>query len=133
MDIYLAGAITNHPGDVREFRRKVANTNPYPEIDVIEPMDYEVEYDDVEKIIETDINLVSNSDGVLMYWSPEVTTYGSIVEIYHASWIEDKPVVIWLYDDKTTAPPPWLRGLVDEFSRSAVGAFEKLHSLIESA
>lgn len=127
MKVYIAGAVSAHP-DPSVVREVIQTQSPY-DINIVDPMNYEVQAMSPEEIIEEDLRLIRDVDGLLMYWNPAHPTFGGVSELFYASWVREIPAVVWQTEDLNQAfdgRPNWVEGLSDDVVRDIDEAFGRL-------
>lgn len=128
MKVYIAGAVQQHPSP--EVIREEIKSHANDRIVWIDPLDYEPS-DNPQELIDVDIELVGDSDGILVYWVPELATWGTAAELYHATQIEDKPAVVWqvgALEPDYDAIPEWLEGMSDAIVTMLDDAIDVLYA-----
>jgi nucleoside 2-deoxyribosyltransferase len=105
--VYLAGPIQHANDNGKGWRARVKQT--YDECQWIDPLDKydatEHEYEEWtdEQIVEDDLRMIDDADGLLVHWE-EVPTCGTPMEIRYAYANDIFTVVQHTLDD----PSPWL-------------------------
>lgn len=128
--IYLAGAVA-HSEFASEWRRDIEIAygseynfvNPLNRLDVSDDKRYNTMED--EQIVESDLSLIDECDGVFLYWDPSIATFGSVIESYYAASELEIPVGAW-YQDKIGTESPWLRHYCVEVSTYAAEVLSEI-------
>jgi nucleoside 2-deoxyribosyltransferase len=123
--IYLAGQIRKSADPV-SWRVDIRQSSS--EFEWIDPVRREVDFADEEAIVEGDLELIDNSDGLLVGWHDDVPSVGTPMEIIHAAR-SDIPVVIWRRDDGDNPLSPWMRYHADVVRGQRDAALWQLHGL----
>jgi len=126
--IYLAGPI-RHAADPISWR--IAIQQSTSEFSFFDPMDRNVNPrdDPADEIVEGDLDLIGDSDGLLVGWHDEIPSVGTAMEIKHASE-QDIPVVVWKRDDSDEVISPWLAYYSDVIREQRDAALWQLHGLV---
>lgn len=132
MKVYLAGAV-QHSNYAMEWREDIKSMydGKYEFVNPLDsfpgdPAGSHDEWSD-EELIDRDLGLVRASDAVLLYWDPDVATFGSCVECYKAYDEFDMPVGVW-YQSKIGSESPWLRDYTTVISTHSSVVLESVES-----
>lgn len=141
MKIYLAGPIQHAENNGRGWRKNlelwyddVEFLNPLDKYDAAEDYDdMRAEWDD-EDVVEADLELIRESDGVLVHYEEGVPSYGTPCEAFYASRNLDKPVVAWapaswVLDYEL---PTWLSVCKDDFHWNRFVAMDRLIDIVKT-
>jgi len=125
--IYLAGAI-HHSADPVSWRIELQQSSC--EFNFANPMARGVhpDKDPREEIVDGDLELIDDSDGLLVGWHSEIPSVGTPMEIRYASE-QGIPVVVWRRDDSEQTSP-WLQYHADRLCEQRDAALWQLHGLV---
>lgn len=119
LTIYLAGAMsgltytemTNWRNLIKTELNKYSDMANY-KINIISPCDYfnfeEKRYQTEEEIMKFDLNLVKNSDAIIVNTNSLNSSIGSAIEVYEA-WKSDIPVIAYDENGDYKTIHPWLK------------------------
>jgi len=126
--VYLAGPI-RHAADPISWR--VAIQQSTNEFAFHNPIDRDVrpQEDPADEIVEGDLQMIDDSDGLLVGWHDEIPSVGTAMEIHIASE-QDIPVVVWQRDNSETVVSPWLAYYADRICQQRDAALWQLHGLV---
>ena len=126
--IYLAGPI-RQAADPVSWRVSIQQSTT--EFAFHNPMDRDVDPrdDPADEIVEGDLQLIDDSDGLLVGYHDEIPSVGTAMEIHIASE-RDIPVVVWQRDDNDSVVSPWLAYYADVIRQQRDAALWQLHGLV---
>ncbi len=116
--VYLAGPIFGVQ-DPASWRKEAIRLLPKG-WQAVNPLDLEVSIDRPTHLVQTDLDALARCDAVLV--RAEEPSYGTAMELFHASRTLDIPVIAWPCHGERS---PWLTVHVSEFFntlKEAVGA-----------
>lgn len=125
--IYLAGQIRK-AADPVSWRADIRQSTA--EFDFADPVRRDVDPDGpADEIVEGDLELIRESDGLLVGWHDDIPAVGTPMEIIHAVG-NDIPVVVWRRDDGDEPLSPWMRYYADAICEQRDAALWQLHGLV---
>jgi len=125
--IYLAGPIRKSADPV-SWRVDIQQSSN--EFEFHNPIRRDVDAESpAEAVVEGDLELIDDSNGLLVGWHDEVPSVGTPMEVLHAARL-DIPVVVWRRDDGDSTLSPWLRYYSDVVREQRDAALWQLHGLV---
>ena len=126
--IYLAGPI-RQAADPVSWRVSIQQSTT--EFAFHNPMDRDVDPrdDPADEIVEGDLQLIDDSDGLLVGYHDEIPSVGTAMEIQYANQ-QNIPVVVWKRDNSDTVISPWLAYHADRICQQRDAALWQLHGMV---
>lgn len=127
--VYLCGAINNFEdaGRIHDQIRTAAREYADLDFDWIDPLDFEVNLDDPEDVVKTDLAAVERVDALFVYYVPGVESWGTPMEVKHAGEV-GTPVVTYQTDE--TDRSPWLDYWGGHITRDLQDALSALSNVL---
>lgn len=125
--IYLAGPI-NHASNPSRWRNDIEGATNTNSVEYINPLDLEVDLDDPEDIVQTDLKAIQECNAMIIHHEPGIEHWGTPMEAFVASESDlDIHIVTWLdsYDASVDELSPWLQYVTDDFVRTGREAINK--------
>jgi nucleoside 2-deoxyribosyltransferase len=125
--IYLAGPIRKSADPV-SWRVEMQQSSS--EFKFHNPIRRDVDADSpAAEVVEGDLELIDDSNGLLVGWHDGVPSVGTPMEVMHAARL-GIPVVVWRRDDGESTLSPWLRYYSDVIREQRDAALWQLHGLV---
>lgn len=125
--IYLAGPI-NNSYDPERWRDDIEGATNTDTVEYINPLDLEVDLDDPEDVVMTDLKAIKTCDAMIIHHEPGIEHWGTPIEGFVAQETDvDIHVVTWIddYDGGKDNLSPWLHYITDEFATTGRDAINK--------
>lgn len=125
--IYLAGPI-NHASDPHRWRNDIEGATNANNVEYINPLDLEVDLDNPEDIVRTDLGELKRCDAMIIHHEPGVEQWGTPMEAFAASESDlDIHIITWIddYDGDKDNLSPWLHYVTDQFATTGRDAINK--------
>lgn len=124
--VYLAGPI-NETDECVRWREDIISATNTDSVEYVNPLDLEVDLEDPEDIVKTDLRAIRECDAMILHYEPGVETWGTPMEAFAAKSSFETTVIVWLdrYDGKVEELPKWLQFVADEFERTGRNSINK--------